>query len=424
MSTSTKKNVVVIGGGGREHAICYALSKSDKVGKIYALPGNDGMENVACYDIAADDIDGVTKFCLTHDIDLAVVAPDDPLALGMVDILTAKGIRAFGPTKAASKLEWSKAYSKNFMNKYNIPTAQSRTFIDYDQAYSYSESCPLPIVFKADGLALGKGVIIAQTREEAKNAVNAIMKDKAFGKAGKAMVVEQFLKGYEVSVLVFCDGLNFSVMPTSCDHKRALDGDKGLNTGGMGAYSPCPMFTKAHYDYTVERIIKPTVQGCISEGAPFKGVLYFGLMVDGDDVRVLEYNARFGDPETQIVLFKLKSDLYDIFNACIDGDLEHCPIVWDDRFGVCVVMASGGYPTEYKKGYPIKFNGEISKDAKVFYAGVKKQGDALVTNGGRVLCVSALATDGQSAANLAYDNIARIDFTDAHYRTDIYNPKK
>lgn len=417
-----KQKVLVIGGGGREHAVCHALLKSNKVESVVCAPGNDGM-GIPTVNIAATDIDGIVDYVKQNNIDLTVVTPDDPLALGAVDALNAAGFRAFGPTRAAAKLEWSKAYSKDFMRKYGIPTAEYAVFDDYDQAKKYIAGCEIPVVLKADGLALGKGVLICMTRDEAFSALDAIMKDKAFGSAGSTLVVEQFLEGYEVSLLAFCDGEHFSLMPTSCDHKRVNDNDEGLNTGGMGAYSPCPMFTEGNLAYTVENVVKPTIEGCKAEGAPFKGVLYFGLMVRGDDVKVLEYNARFGDPETQIVLYKLKSDLFDAFSACIDGNLDKTNVEWDSRPGVCVVMASGGYPEHYEKGKAITV-GAIDDGVKVFYAGVKNSGGTLVTNGGRVLCVSALGSTGEEAAESAYANIKKISFDGAHYRTDIYNPKK
>ncbi len=414
-----KADVLVVGGGGREHAIVWALKKSAQVGEIYAAPGNAGM-GVIETGIAATDIDGVVEFVKNHDnIKLTVVAPDDPLAMGLVDRLNENGLRAFGPTASAAKLEWSKAYAKDFMRKYNIPTAEYATFTDAQKAKEYVRARNGKTVVKADGLALGKGVIICDGAAQAEAAVDEIMRDKKFGAAGDAIVIEEFLSGYEVSLLAFCDGVHFSLMPTSCDHKRALDGDKGLNTGGMGAYSPCPVFGKDLIDKTVDTIVKPTLAGMIKEGAPFKGVLYFGLMVDGDSVKVLEYNARFGDPETQSVLPLLKTDLFEIFNACIDGKLDALDIRWSDKKSINVVLASGGYPLSYRKGLPISGVDSVDPDVDVFFAGVKKSDGGLVTNGGRVLCVHALSDDFSTAREKVYDNIKRITFEDCFYRKDI-----
>ena len=337
-------DVLIVGGGGREHAIVKKLRESARVGDVYGAPGNAGMDVIET-GIGATEIDKILRFVSTHDnIKLTVVAPDDPLSMGLVDKLAAAGHRAFGPTKAAAKLEWSKAYAKAFMKKYGIPTADYGAFTDIDEAKAFAKNGALPVVVKADGLALGKGVIICNTQAEALAAIDEIMQDKKFGAAGNEVVIEQFLTGYEVSLLAFVDGKNYKLMPTSCDHKRALDGDKGLNTGGMGAYAPCPVFTRELLEATAKTIVEPTVNGMISEGAPFKGVLYFGLMVDGDTPRVLEYNARFGDPETQSVLPLLRSDLYEIFNAVIDGTLDGTEMEWSDKMSINVVLASGGSP--------------------------------------------------------------------------------
>ncbi|MDE7464361.1 MAG: phosphoribosylamine--glycine ligase, partial [Clostridiales bacterium] len=374
--------------------------------------------------IAATDLDGIEKFVLAHsEIKLTVVAPDDPLGMGLVDKLNAAGVRAFGPTKAAARLEWSKAYAKDFMKKYGIPTAAYETFTSAEKAHEYVETCEIPVVLKADGLALGKGVLICDTREAAHSGVDEIMTDKKFGDAGSVLVVEQFLTGYEVSLLAFVDGKHYSLMPTSCDHKRALDGDKGLNTGGMGAYSPCPKFTEELKKLVEKTVVKPTVEGMIKEGAPFKGVLYFGLMVKNDNsaVKVLEYNARFGDPETQSVLPLLKSDIYDIFDSVVDGTLNKQKIEWSDKKSINVVLASGGYPLSYKKGCIIDGLDDADREVNVFFAGVKRCADCgkLVTSGGRVLCVQAMADDFKSARKLVYDNIAKIKFEDCFYRKDI-----
>lgn len=421
--TNAKDDVLVVGGGGREHAIVWALKKSPCVGKIYGAPGNAGM-GVIETGLGATDLDGIVKFATSHpEIKLTVVAPDDPLGMGLVDMLEKAGVRAFGPKKAAAKLEWSKAYAKDFMKKYGIPTAQYKAFADAKSAHEYVEKCEIPVVLKADGLALGKGVLICETREAAHSGVDEIMTDRKFGDAGSVLVVEQFLTGYEVSLLAFVDGKNYSLMPTSCDHKRALDGDKGLNTGGMGAYSPCPKFTEELKNLVEKQVVKPTVDGMIKEGAPFKGVLYFGLMVKSDNsaVNVLEYNARFGDPETQSVLPLLKSDLYEIFNAVADGTLDKQNIEWSDKKSINVVLASGGYPLSYKKGNLINGLDGTDKDVNVFFAGVKKCAECgkLVTNGGRVLCVQALADDFKTAKQKVYDNIKKITFDDCFYRHDI-----
>jgi len=413
-------DVLVVGGGGREHAIVAKLRQSKRVGRIFGAPGNAGMD-VTETGIGATDIDRIVEYVAENpNIRLTVVAPDDPLSMGLVDKLTARGFRAFGPTKAAAKLEWSKSYAKDVMRRYGIPTAAYGAFTDIDDAKAFVSGGKFPVVVKADGLALGKGVIIAQTKAEAFNALEEIMLDKKFGAAGNEVVVEEFLTGYEVSLLTFVDGKHFSLMPTSCDHKRALDGDKGLNTGGMGAYSPCPLFTKDLLDKTVKTIVEPTVNAMIKEGAPFKGVLYFGLMVSGDDIKVLEYNARFGDPETQSVLPLLDSDLYEIMNAVIDGKLDALDIKWKNKKSINVVLASGGYPLGYKKGCEISGLNDVSDDAKVYFAGVKR-GDngGFVTNGGRVLCVQAMADDFASARKTVYDNIVKIKFDDCFYRKDI-----
>ncbi len=411
-------DVLVVGGGGREHAIVKKLRESGAVGNVYGAPGNAGM-NIIPTGLSATDVDGITEYVAAHEnIALVVVAPDDPLAMGLVDKLTALGRRAFGPTRAAAKLEWSKAYAKQFMQKYGIPTAKYRAFTGADEAKEYIRGEQMPIVIKADGLALGKGVYICADACEAEKAIDEIMGGK-FGSAGNEIIVEQFLVGYEVSLLAFVDGEHYSLMPTSCDHKRAFDGDKGPNTGGMGAYSPCPVFGTALLEKAARTIVEPTVAGMIKEGAPFKGVLYFGLMVSDDTPLVLEYNARFGDPETQSVLPLLESDLYEIMNATIDGTLDGMNIEWSDKKSVNVVLASGGYPGSYKKGCPISGLDEVDGGAQVFFAGVGAGEDGLVTSGGRVLCVKALADDFASALDTVYKNIAKIKFEDCYYRKDI-----
>ena len=419
-----KDNVLVIGGGGREHAIVYGLSKSRKVGKIYCIPGNAGISKLAeCHgEIKATDIDAIVEFVESHpDIALTMVAPDDPLAMGLVDKIEAIGRRAFGPRSNAAVIEASKVFSKDLMHKYGIPTAKYATFSDYEKAKEYLKTQGAPIVIKADGLALGKGVIIANTTEEAQEGLKEIMLDRAFGKAGANVVIEEFLSGFEVSVLAFTDGETIKPMASSQDHKRALDGDKGLNTGGMGTFSPQDRFTPEMEKRAYDEIFLPTVKAMKSEGRPFKGVLYFGLMVtDSGEIKVLEYNARFGDPEAQVIIPRLKTDLLDVFNACIDGTLDKIDLVWDERAAVCVVAASGGYPLKYEKGKKITF-GDIDEGVTVFHAGtaVCPECGEIVTSGGRVLGVTALGADLSEAKKKAYENIAKINFDGMFYRKDI-----
>lgn len=419
-----KHNVLVVGGGGREHAIVYALHRSPQVGKIYCVPGNAGIAALSeCHlEIKATDIDKIVDFVKQHgDIELTVVAPDDPLAMGLVDKLESAGKRAFGPRANAAIIEASKVFSKNLMRKYSIPTAEYRTFSDYGEAADYIKTCPIPTVIKADGLALGKGVIIANTREEAEAGLKEIMLDKAFGSAGANVVIEEFLTGFEVSVLAFTDGKTVLPMASSQDHKRALDGDKGLNTGGMGTFSPQYKYTPEMAEKAYNAVFLPTVQALEKEGRTFKGVLYFGLMVsDSGEIKVLEYNARFGDPEAQVILPRLKNDIYDVFNACIDGTLDKIKLEWDERAAVCVVAASGGYPLKYEKGKKITF-GDIDGDVMVFHAGTAFCHDCgeIVTSGGRVLGVTALGEDLAAAKKKAYDNIKKISFDGMFYRKDI-----
>lgn len=416
-----KKNILVIGGGGREHAIIHALSRSPEAGKIYCAPGNAGIAALAeCHpEIKATDLDGVVAFVRSHpDIYMTVVAPDDPLALGMVDRLEAEGFRAFGPRAAAARLEASKSFAKDLMKKYGIPTAAYEVFTDYDAARAYIDGCRYPVVLKADGLALGKGVLICETHEQAVAGLKEIMLDKAFGSAGNTLVVEDFLTGFECSALAFCDGKTVVPMTTSQDHKRALDGNKGLNTGGMGTFSPSykvsPEMEKRIYD----EVLRPTLDGLISEGVEFKGVLYAGLMINGDDIRVLEFNARFGDPETQVILPRLATDLLEIFDACIDGTLDKVSIEWTGNAAVCIVAASGGYPEAYEKGKEITI-GDMDDNVIVFHAGTAFKDGKLVTNGGRVLGVTALAPTLREARDLAYANIRKVHFDKMHYRKDI-----
>lgn len=411
--------IMVIGGGGREHAIIKKLKESKKVDIIYALPGNGGIASDAvCVDIAAKDIDGAVKFARENAIDFAVVAPDDPLVLGMVDALEASGVPCFGPDKKAAIIEGSKVFSKNLMKKYGIPTAEYEVFTSLEKALSYLDSAPIPTVVKADGLALGKGVVIAMTREEAKAAVRSMMEDKIFGDSGSSVVIEEFLEGPEVSVLSFTDGRFIAPMVSSMDHKRALDGDLGLNTGGMGAVAPNPYYTDAIAKECMERIFLPTINAMNAEGRPFKGCLYFGLMLTKDGPKVIEYNCRFGDPETQVVLPLLESDLVDIMFATRDGTLAKTPVVFSQASACCVVMASQGYPKKYKKGFEIDLPA-LSGGTQVYMAGAKLEGGRLLTNGGRVLGVTAVAEDLPLAVKKAYAGVESIGFENAFYRRDI-----
>lgn len=414
--------ILVIGSGGREHAIVWKIAQSPLVEKIYCAPGNGGISKLAeCVPIKAMDIEGIVKFSVENQLDLVVVAPDDPLVAGMVDALEAVGIRAFGPRKNAAILEGSKAFSKELMKKYGIPTAGYETFEDSRQAVEYLRHQSYPVVVKADGLALGKGVIIAETFEAAQEAVNSIMVNRVFGGAGDKVVIEEFLKGPEVSILAFTDGKTVVPMVSSQDHKRVFDHDQGLNTGGMGTFSPSRIYTPEIAEYCMEHIFKPTVEALSKEGRKFKGVLYFGLMITEDGPKVLEYNARFGDPETQVVLPRLQNDLVEIFNAVIDERLEQLDIRWDDNATVCVIAASGGYPQQYQTGYEITGIDEAERDADivVFHAGTKVEDGIFKTSGGRVLGVTAIAGDLNAAIQKAYEGIGKISFKDMHYRKDI-----
>lgn len=414
-------DVLVIGGGGREHAIVWAFKKSPKVNKIYALPGNAGIEEIAeCENISVMDFENILKFLEAHkNIDLVFVAPDDPLAGGLVDFLEDKGYRVFGPRKNAAIIEGSKSFAKKLMKKYGIPTASYEEFTDYEKALSYVEKQKCPIVIKADGLALGKGVIIAENIDEAKQALYDMMVNETFKEAGKKVIIEEFLKGKEVTVLSFCDGKTIIPMVSSQDHKRAYDNDEGLNTGGMGTFSPSQCYTKQMEDYVYNNIMLKTVDAMNKEGRTFKGVLYFGLMITDDGVKVLEYNARFGDPETQVILPRLDSDFTDIVLSVIEGKLDKADIRWKKESAVCVILASGGYPKNYKKGLEIKI-GDIDKDILLFHAGTKKGEDGkLLTNGGRVIGVTALGSNIEEARKKAYKNIEKIYFENMHFRKDI-----
>ena len=412
------KNIIVVGGGGREHAVIKKLKESPEVGTIYALPGNGGMaDDAVCVNIAATDIDSIVKFAYENKIDYAVVTPDDPLVLGTVDALEAHGVPCFGPRANAAIIEGSKVFSKNLMKKYGIPTARYETFDNEAAALSYLETAPIPTVVKADGLALGKGVIIAETRDEAKAAVVSMMRDKKFGKSGGHIVIEEFLTGPEVSVLSFTDGETVIPMVSSMDHKRALDEDRGLNTGGMGTIAPNPYYTKEIAATCMETIFLPTIRAMKAEGRPFKGCLYFGLMLTPEGPKVIEYNCRFGDPETQVVLPLLESDLFTIMQATTNGTLAETEVKFSDKAAACVIMASEGYPASYEKGFPMNIPEEVAP--YVYVAGAKKDGDRLLTNGGRVLGVTATAEDLKSALALAYSRVEKISFANAYYRKDI-----
>ncbi|MCD7862179.1 MAG: phosphoribosylamine--glycine ligase [Lachnospiraceae bacterium] len=414
--------VLIVGGGGREHAIAMSVAKSKKVTKIYCAPGNAGIAQVAeCVPIGAMEFDALAAFAKEKAIDLAIVGMDDPLVGGLVDVFEANGIRAFGPKANAAILEGSKAFSKDLMKKYHIPTAAYETFDDADTALTYLETAKMPIVLKADGLALGKGVLICNTLEEAQAGVKTIMLDKQFGSAGNHMVVEEFLTGREVSVLSFVDGKTIKTMTSAQDHKRAGDGDTGLNTGGMGTFSPSPFYTKEIDAICQETIYKPTVAAMAAEGRPFKGVIFFGLMLTADGPKVLEYNARFGDPEAQVVLPRMENDIIEVMEACIDGTLDQIDLKFTDNAAVCVVLASDGYPVHYEKGKLMTgfeaFDGK--DDYFCFHAGTKATENGIVTNGGRVVGITATGADLKEARAKAYQAAEWIDFEGKYMRHDI-----
>ena len=415
--------VLVIGGGGREHAICWKLSKSPKVDELYCAPGNAGIAEVAkCVDIGVMDFEKMADFAKKEAFDLVVVGPDDPLAGGIVDVLEEKGLRVFGPRKNAVILEGSKAFSKDLMKKYGIPTAAYETFDTPEAALKYLETAPVPIVLKADGLALGKGVLICNTREEAKEGVKTLMLDKQFGHAGDRIVVEQFMTGREVSVLSFVDGKTIKIMTSAQDHKRAKDGDQGLNTGGMGTFSPSPFYTKEVDEFCRKYIYQATVDAMKAEGREFKGIIFFGLMLTADGPKVLEYNARFGDPETQVVLPRMKNDIVDVFEACVDGTLDQIDLQFEDNAAVCVVLASDGYPEHYEKGKKITgLENFKDKDGYyVFHAGSKFDAEGnILTNGGRVLGVTATGKDLKEARANAYKATEWVNFENKYMRHDI-----
>ncbi len=413
-------NVLVIGNGGREHAVIQALAKSPKVNKIYAMKGNAGISELAeLVDLDYCNIQAVGEWVdQKGDINFTVVTPDDPLALGLVDELEKRGHRAFGPRKNAAIIEASKAFSKNLMKKYNIPTAKYETFSDYESAKLYVETCDIPVVLKADGLALGKGVLICKTREEAIDGLKEMMLDKKFGTAGNQVVVEEFLEGPEVSALAFTDGKTIVPMITSCDHKRAMDNDEGLNTGGMGTFAPAPFYGEKSQKEVMEKIMLPTIQAMNAEGRTFKGVLYFGLMKTKDGYKVIEYNARFGDPETQVILPMLKTDLMEVFEAIVDERLDEVKVEWENGACVCLVLASGGYPEHYEKGKEIAF-GDIDENIVLCHAGTAFKGGKIVTSGGRVLGVCAKGETLEIARKKAYENAEKISFEKMYYRKDI-----
>ncbi len=414
--------VLIVGSGGREHAIAWSVAKSDKVDKIYCAPGNAGIAEFAeCVAIGAMEFDKLVAFAKEKEIDLTIIGMDDPLVGGVVDEFEKAGLRVFGPRKNAAILEGSKAFSKDLMKKYNIPTAAYENFDNAEDALSYLETAKMPIVLKADGLALGKGVLICNTLEEAKDGVRSIMLDKQFGTAGNRMVIEEFMTGREVSVLSYVDGKTIKTMTSAQDHKRAMDGDQGLNTGGMGTFSPSPFYTEEVEEFCQKYIYQATVDAMRAEGREFKGIIFFGLMLTADGPRVLEYNARFGDPETQVVLPRMKTDIIEVMEACIDGKLDEVELEFEDNAAVCVVLASDGYPLKYEKGFPIEGLDEFKKHEGYycFHAGTKFNGDTIVTNGGRVLGVTAKGKDLKEARANAYAATEWVNFANKYKRNDI-----
>lgn len=412
--------VLIVGGGGREHAIIWKLSQNEKISKLYCAPGNAGIKNLAeCVSIESTDIENLLKFAMAEKIDFTVVGNDDPLVMGIVDAFEAEGLKIFGPKKNAAILEGSKAFSKELMKKYNIPTANYEIFSEYDEALKYLRIQSMPIVIKADGLALGKGVLICNTLEEAEMGLKQIMLDKKFGAAGTQVVIEEFLVGQEISVLSFCDGKTIVPMVSAQDHKRALDNDEGLNTGGMGAFSPSRIYTNELAKECMKTIFEPTVQAMNSEGRIFKGIIYFGLMLTQNGIKVIEYNARFGDPEAQVVLPRLKTDLLEIFEACVDGSLDKLNIEWEDNSAVCVILASEGYPESYKKGYEITGLDKLPNNIIAFHSGTTQDNGKLLTNGGRVIGITGIGKNLNDAIKIAYDGIELVNFHKKHFRKDI-----
>lgn len=414
--------VLVIGGGGREHTLVWKLAQSKKVTKLYAAPGNPGMKDLAeCVDMDIADLDGLADWAEKHAIDLTVVGPEAPLVAGIVDVFKARGLTIFGPSAKAAEIEGSKIFSKELMEKYGVPTAFFKVCDNLADARAFVEEKGAPIVIKADGLAAGKGVVVAMTRDEALAALDEMMGAHKFGSAGNRVVIEEFMEGEEASLLAFTDGKTIVPMLAAQDHKRVNDGDQGPNTGGMGAYCPAPVMTDALKEKTVKEVLRPIVDALAKEGRPYSGCLYAGLMIKGDSVKVVEFNARFGDPETQVVLPLLKSDLAEIMVACANGTLTPDLVEWSDKAAVCVVMASGGYPASYKKGIPITGlkAANAMDDVVVFHAGTREEDGKILTNGGRVLGVTAVADDIPSAQQKAYDAVDKIHFDGAHYRQDI-----
>lgn len=414
--------ILIVGSGGREHAIAWAVAKSPKTEKIYCAPGNAGIAEFAeCVDIQAMEFEKLVAFAKEKEIDLTIIGMDDPLVGGVVDAFETEGLRVFGPRKNAAIIEGSKAFSKDLMKKYNIPTAAYENFTDPEKALTYLETAKMPIVLKADGLALGKGVLICNTLEEAKAGVKTLMLDKQFGDAGNEIVIEEFMTGREVSVLAFCDGKTIKCMTSAQDHKRAKDGDQGLNTGGMGTFSPSPFYTTEVEEFCEKYVYQPTMDAMAAEGRPFTGILFTGLMLTEDGPKVLEYNARFGDPEAQVVLPRMKNDILDVMEACVDGKLADVDLEFEDNAAVCVVLASDGYPEKYEKGFEIKGLDTFREKEGyyVFHAGTKFDGDKIVTNGGRVLGVVAKGEDLKAARANAYDASDWIDFANKYKRNDI-----
>lgn len=414
--------VLVVGGGGREHALCWKIAQSPLVKMLYCAPGNPGIAELAeCVHIGADEIDALLDFALAEKIDLTLVGPEVPLTMGIVDRFQAAGLEIFGPNQAAAQIEGSKGFSKDLMARHNIPTAAYQSFSDHSAAVAYIKEQGAPIVVKADGLAAGKGVIVAMTEAEAIAGVDDIMLDRVFGSAGASVVIEEFMEGEEASFFAFTDGTNILPLASSQDHKRAFDGDEGPNTGGMGAYSPAPVVTAALHDVIVETIVKPTIEGMAADGHPYVGILYVGLMIKDGKPRVVEYNARFGDPEAQPLLMRMKSDIIPVLQACARGELTQDSMEWHDKAAVCVVMASGGYPGSFEKGLPIRGLDEAARidDLVVFHAGTTLKDGAVVNNGGRVLGVTGLGDDVASAIECAYLGVKKISWQDVHFRKDI-----
>jgi phosphoribosylamine--glycine ligase len=416
------KKIVIIGSGGRESAIANKIHADNPNAQIIAIPGNAGIltqiKGSECVPLAATDVCGVVGYCSAAKPDLVVVAADDPLAAGMVDALEKAGIRASGATQRAAEVEWSKVFSKGFMKRHNVPTAQHRVFDECELALDYVKEAKHPIVIKANGLALGKGVVIAQNLDESVVAIKSMMCDMKFGGSGEKIVIEEFLTGPEITLMAFVDGKNYALMPTSQDYKRALDGDKGLNTGGMGAVSPAPAWSPALQAEVVKSIVQPTIAGMLEEARPFKGILYFGLMATPDGVKVIEYNSRFGDPEAQTILPLLETNIVDIFNACIDGTLDKMNIRWKNQSSLCVVIASGDYPGDVKKGLPITI-GDLNPAVTLVHCGTKQSPEGLVTNGGRVFNITTTANSVEDARKMIYAEIDKVKFAGARYRRDI-----